>query len=359
MRAEIALPAVNIYGTYEIRLESIGGLGANLCGKILGELGALYLGLNSCSFASYGSEKKGSPVKSFIRYANADTEIRLNSPVESPHLLGVFYDGLTGFEAAGADESTNVVVNSKKTPAQMRERMKLYAGTIHCIDALQIAIDKKTRVNMVMLGALAKASGFIPLEIISAVVTDTIGKKYPGALAGNIAGIEAGYNGLVTEHFKKSDYPYLAYEELESDWGYENSPIGGINPRFGSTVTNDLTGSREGKVPMFIKEKCINCGLCDITCPDMVFQFAEGEYKGKRQMLNQGADYHHCKGCMRCVEICPTAAIIAKPESETDIKAMHVRNRALIVAKLEFEDAGQNSYVESESEAVNGAGGLL
>ena len=28
---------------YEIRLESIGGLGANLCGKMLGELGIKYL----------------------------------------------------------------------------------------------------------------------------------------------------------------------------------------------------------------------------------------------------------------------------------------------------------------------------
>ena len=29
---------------YEIRLESIGGLGANLCRKMLGELGVKYLG---------------------------------------------------------------------------------------------------------------------------------------------------------------------------------------------------------------------------------------------------------------------------------------------------------------------------
>ena len=39
---------------YEIRLESIGGLGANLCGKMLGELGIKYLGRNSTSFSSYG-----------------------------------------------------------------------------------------------------------------------------------------------------------------------------------------------------------------------------------------------------------------------------------------------------------------
>ena len=53
---------------FEIRLESIGGLGANLCGKMLGELGVKYLDVNSSSFSSYGSEKTGTPVKGFIRH---------------------------------------------------------------------------------------------------------------------------------------------------------------------------------------------------------------------------------------------------------------------------------------------------
>ena len=39
----ITLPYTNEYGYFEMRLESIGGFGANLCGKLLGELGALYL----------------------------------------------------------------------------------------------------------------------------------------------------------------------------------------------------------------------------------------------------------------------------------------------------------------------------
>ena len=39
-------------GYYEIRLESIGGLGANLCGKMLGELGAIYMNLKAASFSS-------------------------------------------------------------------------------------------------------------------------------------------------------------------------------------------------------------------------------------------------------------------------------------------------------------------
>ena len=57
---------INENGCYEMRLESIGGLGANLCGKLLGELVAAYLGLGAAAFSSYGSEKRGSPVKKSI-----------------------------------------------------------------------------------------------------------------------------------------------------------------------------------------------------------------------------------------------------------------------------------------------------
>ena len=41
---KLNLPIVNEEGCYEIRLESIGGLGANLCGKLLGELGGIVSG---------------------------------------------------------------------------------------------------------------------------------------------------------------------------------------------------------------------------------------------------------------------------------------------------------------------------
>ena len=74
---------------YEIRLESIGGLGANLCGKMLGELGVKYLDVNSSNFSSYGSEKTGTPVKGFIRYCNKEKEIRVHFPVVEPDVSGV------------------------------------------------------------------------------------------------------------------------------------------------------------------------------------------------------------------------------------------------------------------------------
>lgn len=41
------LPITNELGYYEIRLESIGGLGANVAGKILAEAGVVGSGLNA------------------------------------------------------------------------------------------------------------------------------------------------------------------------------------------------------------------------------------------------------------------------------------------------------------------------
>lgn len=346
------LPVTNKNGYFEIRLESIGGLGANLCGKMLGELGAVTLGLNAASFSSYGSEKRGSPVKAYIRWAEENREIGINSPVETPHILGLFHEALAGKlpVTAGVTEETKIVINTDASPEEMRKRLKLCGGEIFCIDALNIAIEAKTRVNMVMLGAIVKASGFVPLEAAEEIARITIGRKYPALLEANLEGLRRGYQETKSAFFKEDGtYERVPYQEAKNKWGYENAPIGGTNPRFGSTVSNDLSASREGYIPLFIQENCINCGLCDSTCPDMVFQFEKGEYKGKPAMVNRGLDYHHCKGCMRCVDVCPTNALVMGVEREHPQPKWFVRNKDLIVDKMEFEDAGPNSWITSES----------
>lgn len=346
------LPVTNENGYFEIRLESIGGLGANLCGKMLGELGAVTLGLNAASFSSYGSEKRGSPVKAYIRWAEENREIGINSPVETPHILGLFHEALAGKlpVTAGVTEKTKIVINTDASPEEMRKRLKLCGGEIFCIDALNIAIEAKTRVNMVMLGAIAKASGFVPLEAAEEIAKETIGKKYPALLEANLEGLRRGYQETKSAFFKEDGtYERVPYQEAKNKWGYENAPIGGTNPRFGSTVSNDLSASREGYIPLFIQENCINCGLCDSTCPDMVFQFEKGEYKGKPAMMNRGLDYHHCKGCLRCVDVCPTNALVMGVEREHPQPKWFVRNKDLIVDQMEFEDAGPNSWITSES----------
>jgi len=360
----LELPCVNENGSYEMRLESIGGLGANLCGKLLGELGAVYLGMNSAAFSSYGSEKRGSPVKSYVRWSAPEREILQNSPVESPHLLILFHQMLSKTlpVTAGVEENCIIIVNTNATPEQMRDELRLYAGIICCVDALELALQSKSRVNMVMLGAVAKASGFIPLEAIMDLVSNTLGKKYPAMLEYNLKGLELGFKNVQSQTFSADGrYEKVMYDELKSKWGYENAPLGGVNTHFGNTVSNDLSASREGFIPLFLPEKCIHCGLCDTACPDMVFQFLPGEYKGRKTMMNRGLDYHHCKGCLRCVDVCPTEALVTGKEQEHPHKKWFVRNKDLITDNLDFEPAGADPLITSEaySDEKRVDGGLM
>src|SRR5512146_2096265 len=69
---------------FEIRFESIGGLGAHAAGQVLATAAVLRMGLNGAHFSSYGSEKKGSLVRSFVRLGPSDRPIRTSAPVETP-----------------------------------------------------------------------------------------------------------------------------------------------------------------------------------------------------------------------------------------------------------------------------------
>lgn len=334
---------------YEIKLESIGGLGANLIGKLLGEVGAQYYKLQAQSFAEYGSEKRGSPVKSYIRFSKK--EIRLNTPITNPDLTAIFTMKLKGKEnlLAGVDENSVVVVNSALSLDETRDYLKLYAGNLFIIDGLKMAREYKTRTNIILLGAIGRASGFIELDSLKWVIEKTIGKKYPEKLEENIRGLIAGYENVKFKHYQPDKYSYTEYKNVKRSWGYNNAPIGGTNTYIGNMGTNDVSGSREGYIPVFHKDKCINCGLCDSTCPDMAFQFVSTE-KGVK---NLGIDYAHCKGCLRCVEACPTSAIICDLEEKFNLSDMTITNVNFINTDFDYTDTGSNSWMESVSFTTN------
>lgn len=351
MNQTTILPVTNENGYFEIRLESIGGLGANLCGKMLGELGALSLALNSLSFSSYGSEKRGSPVKAYIRWCDGEKPLRINSPVTHPHILGIFHEGLIGTHPVldGVSVDTKIILNTRLSADEAAEKYHISIGELYCLDALALAMESHSRINMVMLGAIAKASGFIPLDATEQLCKDTIGKKYPALIEANLNGVRLGYEKTVRASNERNIEPLPTNGTEHFMWGYDNAPIGGVNPRIGSTVSNDLSPSREGYIPLFIQEKCINCGLCDSACPDMVFQFSPGTYKGKECMVNQGLDYYHCKGCLRCVEVCPTNALVMALEKDYPKKPHCIPNQHLLPNSIRYQKTGANSWITSDS----------
>ncbi|MDE6918189.1 MAG: 2-oxoacid:acceptor oxidoreductase family protein [Lachnospiraceae bacterium] len=340
---------------YEIRLESIGGLGANLCGKMVGELAVRYLNLNSAGFSSYGSEKTGTPVKGYIRFCPPDREIRVHSPIVNPDLLVIFHQALTNDQSVwkGCSARTQVIIAVDQGQEEAAlDRLPADIQTCYAVNARQIAMETKSRINVVMLGAMAKVMGFVAPEHVRQICRDNLGRKYPAALEGNLKGLDQGYAQVRTVR-KNSETgtkkEASAAPKDSQEWGYVTAPIGGVNPRAGSTVTADLSPSRQGYVPVFIKERCINCGLCDSTCPDMVFQFAKGTFKGKEMMVNRGLDYYHCKGCMRCVDVCPVNALVRGVEAEHPKKQYFLPNQDMLRVPDYYVKAGPDGYVTSES----------
>ena len=342
---------------YEIRLESIGGLGANLCGKMLGELGLKYLEVNSSNFSSYGSEKTGTPVKGFVRFCDKEKEIRVHSPITEPDLLVVFHQALLADSSVlkGCNSNTQILLAmepGQKMPGNL-ECCKLYG-----VEAQRIAMETHSRINVVMLGAMLKVMGVESVIAGEQICKDTLGKKYPASLQNNLEGMKRGFEEVkeLSSFQKQKEKERLVESENTEEnerenekWGYLTAPIGGTNPCIGNSVISDLSPSRQGYIPIFIKDKCINCGLCFSACPDMVFQFAKGEYKGRKMMINQGLDYYHCKGCLRCVDVCPVNALVRGVESEHEKKEHFMPNQELLRMPKYYEKAGADGYITSES----------
>lgn len=61
------------------------------------------------------------------------------------------------------------------------------------------------------------------------------------------------------------------------------------------------TGEWRNKKPIHSKEKCKNCMMCILPCPDNATLHENGEMTG--------IDYSKCKGCGVCAKVCPFKAI--------------------------------------------------
>jgi len=329
----VRLPVKDEHGCFNIRLESIGGYGANIAGKMLAEAGVLYQGLNGSNFSSYGSEKKGSPVKSFIRFAEPDTPIRISSPIEEPHIVCIFHEALIRTQPVvdGIRPGGVVIVNTRKTPAEIQRVLNLEDVTIGTFDAMAIAVETGSRVNMAVLGAIARVADFLDPEAIKAMITDTFTKKYPMTVPGNLRCFDRGYAEVQLAYFGPSDDRAAgARRQNAAAYGYQNMPIGGVIVNPGNMAAKDLSASRQGFLPAFNRETCIDCAQCDMVCPDYCFVWEQGvDKRGRPAMVLKGIDYQYCKGCLKCVEACPTDALQDLREEDGYAAAHAVRHQKL------------------------------
>ncbi|MGV8151428.1 MAG: 4Fe-4S dicluster-binding protein [Candidatus Woesearchaeota archaeon] len=74
------------------------------------------------------------------------------------------------------------------------------------------------------------------------------------------------------------------------------------------------TGTWRAMRPIIDKDKCINCMLCYIYCPDNALTILK-EGKDGNPILT-GVDLKHCKGCSICSQVCPVHCIKMISEEE-------------------------------------------
>ena len=303
--------------SFEVRFESIGGLGAHAAGQVLATAAVLKMGLNGAHFSSYGSEKKGSLVRSFVRLVPADRPIRTSAPVEMPDAIVVFHAALLHNPAtfAGLYKDGTFIYNAP--PRSVPEELAALPSTARAIrvDALGIAVKEKSRPNAVLLGTLCGAFPFLDAEKVLETLSEEFAGKHPEAVASNKNAFRRGAAEFETLRGVGRAEGDLPLARAEPAWGYETQPIGGIIPEPGNTVWNDLSASRTGSLPVFNRERCIHCGLCDLVCPDYCLVWDDGEKGGRFERELMGVDYRYCKGCLRCVESCPASALTKKAET--------------------------------------------
>ncbi len=87
---------------------------------------------------------------------------------------------------------------------------------------------------------------------------------------------------------------------MSNGTGWKDIPIGGVILEAGNTVEYK-TGTWRAFRPIRDVEKCTNCLICWVYCPDSSI-LVENE-----KMV--GFDLDHCKGCGVCAKECPVDCI--------------------------------------------------
>ncbi len=311
----VSLPHADEY--FEVRFESIGGLGAHAAGQVLATAAVVRMGLNGAHFSSYGSEKKGSLIRSYVRLAEGERPIRTSAPVDRPDVVVVFHAALLRNAATCSGLKANGVLIYNAPPGVVPTELAALPKTARVIrvDATGIAMQQHSRPNAVFLGTVCAVCPWLDRQSVLDALSEEFAGKHPEAVASNERAFEAGAAGfeeLAGVGTADGDLSPLQGEAL---WGYETQPAGGLLPAPGNTIWNDLTTSRTGWMPVLDAAKCIHCGVCDLVCPDYCLAWGESDDGDKFVRKLKGVDYRYCKGCLRCVESCPTGALAKTTET--------------------------------------------
>lgn len=161
----------------EIRFHGRGGQGAVTIAELLASA-AVSEGKYAQSFPSFGPERRGAPVVAFSRVD--DKQIKTRFGVYEPDVAVVLDAGLLkiGDVTSGLKKGGILVVNSAKSPDELKKEFNLQDVKVATVDATRIANEELGRpiTNTTMLGAMVKVTGVIRPESIEEPLRSRFGR---------------------------------------------------------------------------------------------------------------------------------------------------------------------------------------
>ncbi len=176
---------------YEVRFHGRGGQGAVTAAAMLAAA-LLEEGKYAVSIPSFGFERRGAPVVSFLRCS--DREIRQLTNIYTPDCLicvdptlAKSVDIFSGLKPGGT-----LVQATNKPLAEVA--LSPNVATVGLCDAIGIALQifSKPITNTLMLGAFAKTTGIVSLDALKRSLEDSDFRD--AGLKQNLLALERGYN---------------------------------------------------------------------------------------------------------------------------------------------------------------------
>lgn len=178
----------------EIRWHGRGGQGAKTASLLLADA-AFDTGKYIQGFPEYGPERMGAPITAYNRIS--DDRITIHSNIYEPDYVVVVDESLLKAVdvTAGLKEDGGIVINTQKSPDEVRPLLKEYQGGVYTVDAKEISLSTIGRYfpNTPMLGAVVKVSGIMDEDKFINSMKESFAHKFatkPEVIEGNMKAIE-------------------------------------------------------------------------------------------------------------------------------------------------------------------------
>jgi len=180
----------------EIRFHSLGGQGAVTLINMLAQAGDR-MGRRVQAFPFFGAERRGAPVRAYVRMD--DKDIHLRSEIPRPDYLVIMSPSV--IEAGlkeGTKEDTVILVNM--TEEEGRELLSHLPYEVNVVNATSIAIEMGMEVegmpvvNIVFLGAVSYVTELVSLESVTEVIRENIP---PRRVEASIEAARRGFTSVV------------------------------------------------------------------------------------------------------------------------------------------------------------------